>query len=172
MQYHTRLGLGLRRAGALTGAGLLLTACGYEGAAISENTVTGHVPYVIITHDHPQLGTILTDSGGGTIYFTDQEADGITRCTRDCLKLWTPVTIPKMAPAYTGIEGLGTVNRSDNDQNQLTYEGKPLYTFILDSKAGDTNGLDADREYNGAHFVWHTVVIDETHPGHQGGFGL
>jgi predicted lipoprotein with Yx(FWY)xxD motif len=169
MHYHT--GLGLRRAVALTGAGLLLMSCGHEGA-VSSNTSTGHIPRAVITHDHPQLGTILTDSVGGTVYFTDQEADGTTRCTKDCLKLWTPLTLPRTASAPAGIDGVGTVNRSDNGQNQLTYEGRPLYTFILDSGTGDMKGLDADGEFNGTHFVWHPVVLDETHPGHQGGFGL
>jgi|SRR5215470_2588908 len=168
---HFQINVGIRRVAALVGAGLLLTACGYEGYASSANASTGHVPSVVVVRDHPHLGKILTDSVGATVYVTDQEADGVTHCTQDCLKLWTPIIIPKNAPARAKVDGLGTVNRSDNGLNQVTYKGKPLYTFTLDSRAGDTAGLDARSDFDGTHFVWHPVVLDET-PNGQGGFGL
>lgn len=170
MRYHT--GLGLRRAVAMIGVGLLLTACDYEDfASSSSSTSTGHVPTVVTLHDHPKFGKILADSVGSTVYFTEQEADGTTRCTQDCLKVWTPVVIPIDAPAVAKIDGLGTVKRSDNGQNQVAYQGKPLYTFILDSGAGDTKGLAAGGDFNGTNYAWHVVVLDDTSTG-QGGFGL
>jgi predicted lipoprotein with Yx(FWY)xxD motif len=168
---YFQMSLGIRRVAALIGAGMLLTACGYGGYASSVSTSTGHVPTVVVTRDNPHMGKILTDSVGATVYFTDQEADGITRCTQSCLKLWTPMIIPKDAPAHAAVENLGTVNRSDNGQNQVTYKGQPLYTFTLDSGAGDTSGLRAPSDFDGTHFVWHPVVLDETPTG-QGGFGL
>jgi predicted lipoprotein with Yx(FWY)xxD motif len=169
MHYHK--GLGLRRAVAMIGVGLTLTACGYEDFASNSNAITGHVPAVVTVHDHPQFGKILTDSVGYTVYFAEQETDGTTRCTHACLKLWTPLAIPHDAPARAKIDGLGTVNRADNGQNQLTYQGKPLYTSMLDSGAGETKGLTASGEFDGTHFKWHVIVIDETPSGH-GGFGL
>lgn len=169
MRYLT--GLGLRRAAATIGIGLLLTACDYNDFTTSStSTSTGHVPTVVTIHDHPKFGKILTDSVGTTVYFTEQEMDGTTRCTQACLKLWTPVGMPMDAQAGSKIDGLGTVKRADNGQNQLTYQGKPLYTFILDSGPGDTKGLAEISDSNGTQFVWHVVVLDETSG--QGGFGL
>jgi len=154
----------------MIGIGLLLTACGYEDFASSSSASTGHVPAVVTLHDHPRFGKILTDAVGTTVYFSEQETDGTTRCTKACLKLWTPVAIPMDAPARAKIDGIGTVKRSDNGQNQVTYRGKPLYTFMFDSGAGDTKGLDASDDFNGMHFAWHLVVIDDS--AGQGGFGL
>jgi predicted lipoprotein with Yx(FWY)xxD motif len=165
MHYHT--GLGLRRAVAAIGVGLLLTACSYDDFASNS---TGNVPTVVTLHDHPKFGKILTDAVGTTVYFSEQETDGTTRCTQACLKLWTPVGIPMDASAHAKIDGLGNVKRSDNGQNQVTYQGKPLYTYILDSGAGDTKGLTAGGDFDGRHFAWHVVVLDETSG--QGGFGL
>jgi len=172
MHYHT--GLGLQRAAATIGVGLLIAACSYLAACgyddFTNTANTGHVPTVVTLHDHPKYGKILTDSVGTTVYFSEQEADGTTRCTQACLKVWTPVAIPMDAPARAKIDGLGTVKRADNGQNQVTYQGKPLYTYTLDSGAGDTKGLTANGDFDGMHFVWHVVVLDETT--NQGGFGL
>lgn len=169
--------LGFLRAAAMIGIGLLLTACGYEGLATSSSASAGHVPDVATVRDHPRLGKILTDAVGGTLYFADQEADGTIRCTKSCLKLWNPVAMPENAPARAEIDGLGTVNRSDNGQDQLTYHGKPLYTFIMDSGAGDIKGHQIEERFDGTRFIWHAVLLDETPPGggepaDDGGFGL
>jgi hypothetical protein len=50
--------------------------------------------------------------------------------------------------------------REDNSRNQLTYQGKPLYTFSMDKAAGDTKGNGLEDDFGGTHFVWRAVTID------------
>ncbi len=35
---------------------------------------------------------------------------------------------------------LGTIKRPDNGRRQVTFDGRPLYTFDEDAKAGDAKG--------------------------------
>jgi predicted lipoprotein with Yx(FWY)xxD motif len=144
-----------RRAGAVLGTGLfvLLAACGSDEPA---------APASVATRDHAQLGRILTDTSGRTLYFADQEADGTLRCVEGCLEVWVPATVPDgERPAGDGVADLGVLRRSDNGQNQLTYQGKPLYRFELDSAAGEAKGDNAQDDFNGTHFVWHAVAIGQ-----------
>jgi predicted lipoprotein with Yx(FWY)xxD motif len=169
--------LGFPLAVAMIGIGLSLTACGYEHYASGSSASAGHIPSVVITHDHPRLGRILVDNVGYTLYFSDQEKDGGIYCTKSCLRLWTPVAIPENAPVRAEIDGLGTLDRSDNGQDQLTYQGKPLYTFTLDTGVGDIKGHQAEEQFDGMRFVWHAVVLGEVPGGGEpvngdGGFGL
>lgn len=151
------------RAAALMCAGLLLAACGS-----SEPAATGPGGGGVTTRDHPQLGKILTDSSGDTLYFAEQEADGKIRCKEGCLSIWTPMTMAGEAKPPTDIPGLGTVRREDNGKNQLTYQGMPLYTFTLDKNAGDTQGDNAQDDFSGVHFVWHAVTVGGQPPGGGG----
>jgi len=65
---------------------------------------------------------------------------------------------------FTDQEADGTLHRPDNGQVQLTYDGKPLYSFSLDTTAGDITGNDLEDDFGGTHFVWHAVTIDTATP--------
>lgn len=138
----------------------LLAACGS-----SEPAATGSGGASVMMRDHPQLGKILTDASGDTLYFAEQEADGKIRCREGCLSIWTPMTTAADAQLPAGIPGLGTVRREDNGTSQLTYQGMPLYTFTLDKNAGDTTGDNAQDDFSGVHFVWHAVTVGGQPPG-------
>jgi predicted lipoprotein with Yx(FWY)xxD motif len=134
---------------------MVLTACG----ATEESGTTGNTGDTTVrTADHPDIGTILVDTAGKTLYFTDQEEDGGVRCVDDCLEIWIPAESPDSTEP-TGVDGLGVMKRADNSRQQLTYEGKPLYTFQLDRAAGDANGNAVEDDFGGTHFVWHAVTV-------------
>jgi predicted lipoprotein with Yx(FWY)xxD motif len=165
---RARKRLAFLRPAVLVGAAILLAACSYDEPASSDSPGDAAASGVA-TRDHPQLGKILTDSQGDTLYFADQEADGQIHCLSGCLKLWTPMEMKEGAPAPAGIADLGVIQRSDNGQKQLTYQGKPVYTFTLDSGAGDTKGHNAEDDFDGTHFVWHAVVLGGAQPPGDGG---
>jgi predicted lipoprotein with Yx(FWY)xxD motif len=145
---------GYLRSAALLGAGALIAACG------SGTTTTGSGSSVVSSRSHPDLGTILVDPGGKTVYVSDQETNGEVRCVDECLDFWIPVTPAEdTALSTAGDDELDIVRRSDNNQEQLAYQGKPLYTFSMDKAAGDVSGNNVEDAFGGTTFRWHAVVV-------------
>lgn len=92
-------------------------------------------------------GGKLTDSKGMTLYTFDKDAAGKSACNGGCATNWPPL----MAPADAKSMGKYSVVTRDDGSKQWAYDGKPLYTWAKDSKAGDTAG---DGMANGA---WHVA---------------
>jgi predicted lipoprotein with Yx(FWY)xxD motif len=88
---------------------------------------------------NPTLGrTVLTTTRGRTLYSLSAETGGRFICTGACASTWKPLVLPAgVKPA--GPVKLGTVKRPDG-KTQVTFKGRPLYSFSGDSKAGDVNG--------------------------------
>jgi predicted lipoprotein with Yx(FWY)xxD motif len=83
--------------------------------------------------------TVLTNNAGRTLYSLSAEKRGRFICTdRTCLALWRPLVVPA-GTKPTGPAPLGTVKRPDG-RIQVTYRGRPLYTFTEDRKPGEANG--------------------------------
>jgi predicted lipoprotein with Yx(FWY)xxD motif len=90
---------------------------------------------------------LVTDVNGMTIYYHDKDEPKKSRCNEGCSQYWLPV---RPAPAtYTG-PSFGVITRKDGTQ-QVTFQGKPLYTFFNDKKPGDKKG-------DGKQGVWHALV--------------
>lgn len=112
-------------------------------------------------------GTVLTNQSGRTLYTPEQEANGSIKCTGSCLSFWFPVTMaPGTTPhAGSGLAGkLGSVKRPDNGGLQLTYNGDPLYTFRLDSAAGQAHGNNFTDSFGGQTFLWHVATVSGAAP--------
>lgn len=87
-------------------------------------------------------GTYLTDPDGMTLYIFTKDAANTSVCTDTCAENWPPLIVPAgMTPGVVdGVTGaLTTFARADGSL-QVAYDGKPLYAFIGDMAAGDTNG--------------------------------
>jgi predicted lipoprotein with Yx(FWY)xxD motif len=137
--------------GAAAAALAVVAACG-GGTGGSGTTVSAR--------DVAGVGTALVDAGGRTLYFADQESDGTIRCVGDCLSSWVPLTvstgtIPSAGAGVTGV--LATVTRPDGG-NQVTYDGRPLYTFTPDGGAGQSRGNGVRDRFGGTDFVWHAAA--------------
>jgi len=87
------------------------------------------------------LGTILVDSQARTLYMFQKDTGTKSACFGACATNWPPLRATGKPTAGTGLNAslLGTTPRSDG-QPQVTYNGHPLYTFVMDQKAGDTKG--------------------------------
>jgi predicted lipoprotein with Yx(FWY)xxD motif len=88
-----------------------------------------------------RLGKILVNSQGRTLYLFKKDSRGRSACTGECAKFWPPLRASGKLSAGRGISAskLRTIRRSDG-KPQVTYNGHPLYTFLQDTKAGQTNG--------------------------------
>jgi predicted lipoprotein with Yx(FWY)xxD motif len=79
-------------------------------------------------------------------------------CTKGCLDFWKPLSVSgNTAPNVAGVT-FGTAKRPDG-KTQVTYQGKPLYTFKLDKAPGDMQGDDFTDKFGGTTFTWHAATI-------------
>ncbi len=110
---------------------------------------------VVKTAHNADLGTILVDSGGRTVYTLTKNGVNVP-CTGDCLASWPAVLLPAGVDTATGgpgVRGLTVVTVTDG--KQVAQGGLPLYTFSGDRLAGDANGEGLD-SFGG---VWHVVKV-------------
>ena len=88
------------------------------------------------------LGRILVNSRGHTLYQFGKDKNGKSACARQCATFWPPLINTSGKPlAQAGAKAslLGTTKRADG-RMQVTYNHHPLYTFVKDTKKGQTNG--------------------------------
>jgi predicted lipoprotein with Yx(FWY)xxD motif len=156
----------LRRGTALCGlaaAAVLAAACGSQGGSTSSPGGAGNAAAakgVVSTRQLSGIGTVLVDDSGMTIYTPKQpqEVNGKIECTGSCLSFWFPVTSSSAKPGSGGLPGrLGTIHLA-NGTTQLTYNGRPLYTFRLDTAAGQAHGNNFHDKFGGTSFTWQVVT--------------
>jgi predicted lipoprotein with Yx(FWY)xxD motif len=82
--------------------------------------------------------TVLTRANGHTLYSLSVETHGRFVCTGGCLGTWKPLVIPR-GTKPKGPVRLGAIRRPDG-KTQVTFKGRPLYSFDGDAKAGEANG--------------------------------
>jgi predicted lipoprotein with Yx(FWY)xxD motif len=141
-----------------TVASATLAACGGGGGTQQAAGDAGAVS----VKDVDGVGQALVDSAGKTLYFADQEADGTIKCTASCLTFWFPVT--GSGDAAKAVDGLGVMKRSDTGADQLTFQGKPLYTFKLDTGPGQSEGHNLEDVFDGTTFTWHAATTTAAAP--------
>ena len=86
------------------------------------------------------LGQILVDPRGMTLYLYTKDEPSVSNCYDQCAVAWPPLMTdaPPSSPDALAA-GLGTTTRNDGGL-QVTYNGMPLYYWQKDQKPGDTTG--------------------------------
>ncbi len=96
----------------------------------------------------PTLGTYVTGPNDMTLYTYGKDEKNESYCTGKCVTVWPPYLVsgetPSAMPAH-----MGTFKRDDGSM-QYTWDGKPLYYYSGDKKAGDTIG-------DGVGGIWHVA---------------
>jgi predicted lipoprotein with Yx(FWY)xxD motif len=139
-------------------AALVVGACSSAAAPTTQNVAGVTQAPAVVPTQAPALGSatvlamtiggstlLVAGSNGMTVYtFTNDTAgSGKSACSGACLAKWPALTVPAGATptAGTGVSGtLGTITRADDGTFQVTYNGLPLYFYVGDKAAGDTNG--------------------------------
>jgi predicted lipoprotein with Yx(FWY)xxD motif len=87
------------------------------------------------------VGLILADARGRTLYTFSRDTRGTSSCYGACVGFWPPLLAASKHVLGSGVKAslLGTTKRKGGAL-QITYAGHPLYTFVRDTKAGQTNG--------------------------------
>jgi predicted lipoprotein with Yx(FWY)xxD motif len=91
------------------------------------------------------LGMVLVDSNGMTLYDFHKDKGTASSCYGACAKVWPPALTEGEPQVGNGASAskLGTSERKDGT-TQVTYAGHPLYTYVADQKPGEANGNDID----------------------------
>lgn len=136
-------------------AAVVLAACGggNDGSSASSGSSASNPDAVAVrTVDNTR---VLTDSTGRTLYSADVEKGGRIVCTAGCTSFWNPVsassTQAKTAAANLNLD-LGVVKRPGGGR-QLTFDGKPLYSFTQEGP-GQLKGNGFVDDFHGTQFTW------------------
>jgi predicted lipoprotein with Yx(FWY)xxD motif len=91
--------------------------------------------------DDAQLGRVLVDSQGRTLYLFERDSNGVSACSGECANDWPPLRAGTKPAASAGLQAsqLGLVRRADG-RPQVTYHGHPLYLYEGDGAPGQTTG--------------------------------
>jgi predicted lipoprotein with Yx(FWY)xxD motif len=89
------------------------------------------------------LGKVIVDSKGFTLYDFHKDKGTTSACYGACAQAWPPLLTEGKPQACEGAMAskLGTTNRKDGTV-QVTYAGHPLYTYVGDQKPNEANGND------------------------------
>jgi len=124
--------------------GLGMAAFGLAGLALSgAASAEDYGPLQVVK---TSMGSVLADPKGMTLYTFDKDTKGMSNCSGECAEYWPPA----MATAADKPVGDLTIIKRADGTMQWADDGKPLYTFVNDKKAGDVTG-------DGKNNVWHAV---------------
>lgn len=95
------------------------------------------------------IGSVLTDKDGMTLYIFDRDEPGVSNCYDQCAVNWPPL----LAEDGAEPEGNFTLVERDDGTMMWAHDGWPLYYWINDTAPGDTTG-------DGVGDVWHVVKAE------------
>jgi predicted lipoprotein with Yx(FWY)xxD motif len=142
---------------AAAAAAAVVAACSSSGTSSGTSSSSGggssaHAVAAAGSLKTAKIGgaTVLTNAKGFTLYSFAPDTSTTSKCNGACATAWPPVK----GLATAGVTGkLGTIKRSDGSA-QATFDGHPLYTFIMDTGPGTDkgNGVNA---FGG---LWHALT--------------
>jgi predicted lipoprotein with Yx(FWY)xxD motif len=155
----------------LTLAVLVVAGCGSaSGSTAPPTTKNGRPATLGVANEN--LGNILVNSQGRTLYLFQKDTGTTSTCTGACAVNWPPLRANGAPTVGSGANAslVGTTMRSDG-KPQTTYNGHPLYLFVKDQKPGDAMG-EGLTAFGGGWFAVSPAgnqVTGPTSPG--GGYG-
>ncbi|GAA1878025.1 hypothetical protein GCM10009736_52430 [Actinomadura bangladeshensis] len=93
------------------------------------------------------LGPILVDGAGRTVYLFEKDKGNQSSCSGSCAAVWPPVTTSVKPQPGSGADAskLSTTKRSDGT-TEVSYAGHPLYYYAPDgTSSGSTGGQGLDQ---------------------------
>jgi predicted lipoprotein with Yx(FWY)xxD motif len=143
---RSRLTAFLASAAVVPLSAVAVTACGggggsnATGSSAPPTTARGRPATVGVAND-ANLGRILVDSQGRTVYLFQKDRGTKSACSGPCAAAWPPLRATRRPAIGTGLSAskVATTTRSDG-KPQVTYNGHPLYRYSGDQQPGQTNG--------------------------------
>ena len=120
-----------------------LAACGNEAPQQDARQETSAKAEVKIAQS--DLGPILVDQMGRTLYAFTKDENTSSACDADCVAVWPALTAESKVDAKDGAD-TNLVSQVD-ESSQAVYGKWPLYYYVGDQVAGDVNGQGVDEEW-------------------------
>jgi predicted lipoprotein with Yx(FWY)xxD motif len=160
----------LAGAAVLVVAALALAACGSGSDTNATPTTASGSPATIGVADG-DLGKILVDSQGRTLYLFRKDSGTKSTCFDACAVNWPPLRVNGRPTEGSGANQalVGTTSRPGGEL-QVTYNGHPLYLFEGDKNAGDTNG-EGVTAFGGGWYALSPAGDEVAPPANGGGYG-
>jgi predicted lipoprotein with Yx(FWY)xxD motif len=150
-----------------------LAACGGSSNSSDATSTTASAPAggdTVSTKSIGGVGDVLFDSKGNALYTNDMDSGSKVACTGECTAIWVPVAAPSAGQPTSNDSSvqakLGTVMRPDGT-SQITFGGKPLYSFVQDSP-GKVTGNGFSDSFGGTSFTWTAATAGGTPPPSSG----
>ena len=156
--------MNVKRAPLLTIAAVALVAIGLAACGGSSNSsdnataaasTTAGGSNTVSTKSVSGVGTVLVDSKGDALYTNNQDSGMNVACTGSCTSIWVPLMARSSGQPTASDQAvqakLGVVKSKSG--SQVTYGGKPLYTFVQDSP-GQVTGNGFTDNFGGTSFTW------------------
>jgi predicted lipoprotein with Yx(FWY)xxD motif len=126
---------------------LTVVACGSSSSTSTSSTTPTASPSssvlikTAVVTVNGKSTTILTNAQGRTLYYSKSDTATKVACTGACAKIWPPLlfTATGLPTSATPVPGKLSVV-TDANGKQVEYNGHPLYTYSLDTAAGQTHG--------------------------------
>src|SRR3954451_15266060 len=129
-------------------AAAALTACGSSSQQAQKPAAASPATTVALAKVSG-VGQVLVDSKGFALYSPKQDTSRTIRCTGSCTAIWVPLTVKGSPTGDSSVAGnLETVIPPDG-RKQVTFDGKPLYTFVEDNSPKTVNGDGASDQFGG-----------------------
>ena len=154
-----------RRAVLGTVAATTLTGCLAGGGEADSPPTTGTTTgdggttsaATVRVASHSDLGDILVDADGVTLYMFDSDTrgDAASTCYDSCAQSWPPLTVAESPTAGADVSASLETFERENGDRQVTANGWPLYYYASDAAPGDANG-------QGVGDVWWVLAPDGT----------
>lgn len=128
------------------------TATVEPGTQPDETIPDAPAPIIMIAlADVGDLGQVLVDAEGYTLYVFLNDKPGTSNCNGNCSANWPPLLAEGEVVTGDGLDaGLVATITRDDGTIQVTYNGRPLYYYYDDNNPGDANG-------QGANDVWYVI---------------
>jgi predicted lipoprotein with Yx(FWY)xxD motif len=138
MRKSVRLGL-YASAAAVVVPGIVGTSAAAPAATSAKQAAS----VVVKTRKLPKLGTVLVNSKGRTLYMFVPDKHKKVTCVGGCAAVWPPLKLPKGSKAVASGKAKSSLLGSDSNPSGgrvVTYAHWPLYTYVVDMKAGSAKG--------------------------------
>jgi predicted lipoprotein with Yx(FWY)xxD motif len=135
-----------------------LAACGgssnssgsSSNASSSAPAQTNASSSTVSTKSVSGVGTVLVDSKGNVLYTNNQDTASKQACTAACQSIWPALMASSGQPTSSDSAVQAKLGVSNG---QVTFDGKPLYTFVQDTP-GQATGNGAMDSFGGTNFTW------------------
>jgi predicted lipoprotein with Yx(FWY)xxD motif len=135
-------------AGGLGALALVAAACGS-----SPNSASGAA---VVKSESSKYGRIFVDAKGYTLYTYTKDPKNKSVCSGTCATLWHALTVSSTKPNFGGSSGFGVIH-GQSGHLQVTYKGRPLYTYTGDTAPGQMNG-------EGLLGTWYVATVSGSKP--------